>query len=113
MNKKTLRDISFQGKRVVMRVDFNVPIKGGKITDDTRLKAALPSITYILDHGASLVLMSHLGRPSGKGYEAEFSLRPVAEYLSKLLGKSVAFAEDCQKADAQVAVLKAGDVLML
>ena len=65
MNKKTIRDIGLKGKQVVMRVDFNVPIKEGKITDDTRVKAALPSIQYILDQGASLVLMSHLGRPKG------------------------------------------------
>ena len=70
MNKKTLKDVELKNKRVVMRVDFNVPIKGGVISDDTRVQAALPSIRYILDHGASLALMSHLGRPKGKGYEA-------------------------------------------
>ena len=77
MNKKTLRDIDLKGKRVLMRVDFNVPIKGGVIKDDTRIKGALPSIKYVLEQGASLVLMSHLGRPKGKGYEADFSLKPA------------------------------------
>jgi phosphoglycerate kinase len=75
--------------------------------------AALPSIRYVLEQGASLVLMSHLGRPKGKGYEAEFSLKPVAEHLAKLLGKPVAFAADCQAADAEVAALKPGGVLVL
>ena len=113
MNKKTLRDISLTGKRVIMRVDFNVPIKGGVISDDTRIQGALPSIKYILDNGASLILMSHLGRPSGKGYEADFSLAPVAEYLAKLLSKPVAFAPDCAKAADQAAALKPGNILML
>ncbi|MBQ8754595.1 MAG: phosphoglycerate kinase [Lentisphaeria bacterium] len=113
MNKKTLRDVDLQGKRVVMRVDFNVPIKEGVIKDDTRIKGALPSIKYVLDNGGSLVLMSHLGRPAEKGYEADFSLKPVAEYLAKMLGKPVAFAADCANADAEVAAMKQGDVLML
>ena len=113
MNKKTLKDVDLRGKRVVMRVDFNVPIKEGKISDDTRVTAALPSIRYVLGQGASLVLMSHLGRPKGKGYEAEFSLKPVAEHLAKLLGQPVAFAADCRAADAEVAALKPGGVLVL
>jgi phosphoglycerate kinase len=113
MNKKTLRDVDLKGKRVVMRVDFNVPIKDGVIKDDTRIKGALPSIKYVLDNGGSLVLMSHLGRPSGKGYEAEFSLKPVAEYLSNLLGKPVVFAADCAQAAAEVAALQPGGVVML
>ncbi|MDD3887059.1 MAG: phosphoglycerate kinase [Victivallaceae bacterium] len=113
MNKKTLRDIDLKGKKVVMRVDFNVPIKEGVIKDDTRIKGALPSIKYVLENGGSLVLMSHLGRPAEKGYEADFSLKPVAEYLAKMLGRPVAFAPDCAKADAQVAAMKPGDVLML
>ena len=97
MAKKTLRDVELAGKRVLMRVDFNVPMAkdgSGKITDDTRIVAALPSIKYVLEQGASLVLMSHLGRPKGKGYEAEFSLKPVAEELAKQLGRPVAFAPD-------------------
>jgi len=113
MNKKTVRDVELKGKRVISRVDFNVPIKDGKVTDDTRIQAALPTIRYILDRGASLVLMSHLGRPKGKGYEAEFSLKPAADRLAELLGKPVAFAPDCLKADAEVAALKPGQVLML
>lgn len=113
MNKKTLRDVDLAGKRVVMRVDFNVPMKDGVIKDDTRIQGALASIKYVLDNGGSLVLMSHLGRPKGKGYEPEFSLKPVAEYLSKCLGKPVAFAPDCLKAADQAAALKPGEVLML
>jgi len=113
MNKKTLRDVDLKGKRVVMRVDFNVPIKDGVIKDDTRIKGALASIKYVLDNGGSLVLMSHLGRPSGKGYEAEFSLKPVAEYLSNLLGKPVVFAPDCAKAAAEAAALQPGGIVML
>ena len=113
MDKKTLRDVDLKGKRVVMRVDFNVPIKEGVIKDDTRIKGALPSIQYVLDHGGSLVLMSHLGRPAEKGYEADFSLKPVAEYLAKMLGRPVAFAPDCANADKEVAAMKPGDVLML
>ena len=111
MAKKTLRDIDLNGKRVVMRVDFNVPM--AKDGSDTRVQAALPSIKYVLENGASLVLMSHLGRPKGKGYEAEFSLKPVAEHLAKLLGKPVAFAPDCMAADDVVAALKPGDVCLL
>ena len=113
MNKKTLRDVELAGKRVVMRVDFNVPIKEGVISDDTRVRAALPSIQYVLENGASLVLMSHLGRPKEKGYEEAFSLKPVGEHLAKLLGKPVAFAADCLAADAEVAALKPGEVLLL
>ena len=113
MDKKTLKDVQLGGKRVVMRVDFNVPIKEGAISDDTRIRAALPSIRYVVEQGASLVLMSHLGRPKGKGYEAEFSLKPVAEHLSKLLEKPVGFAADCQKADEETAALKPGQVLLL
>ena len=113
MNKKTLRDVDLKGKRVVMRVDFNVPIKEGVITDDTRVKGALASIKYVLEQGGSLVLMSHLGRPKGKGYEAELSLKPVAEHLAKLLGKPVIFAPDCANADAEVAALQPGGIVML
>jgi phosphoglycerate kinase len=91
----TVRDIELKGKRVLMRVDFNVPIEGGKVGDDTRITAALPTIKYILDHGASVVLMSHLGRPKGKGFEADFSLKPVADRLSDLIHRPVAFAPDC------------------
>ena len=116
MAKMTLRDVDLAGKRVVMRVDFNVPMAkdgSGKITDDTRVQAALPSIRYVLEKGASLVLMSHLGRPKGKGYEAEFSLKPVAEHLATCLGKPVAFAPDCMAADDIVQALKPGEVCLL
>ncbi|MDD2240073.1 MAG: phosphoglycerate kinase [Kiritimatiellae bacterium] len=113
MNKKTLKDVELNGKRVVMRVDFNVPIKSGVIGDDTRVTAALPSIRYILEQGASLVLMSHLGRPKGTGFEADFSLKPVAEHLATLLGQPVGFAPDCQAAEAEVANLKPGEVVLL
>ncbi len=116
MAKMTLRDVDLAGKRVVMRVDFNVPMAkdgSGKITDDTRVQAALPSIKYVLEQGASLVLMSHLGRPKGKGYEAEFSLKPVAEHLAACLGKPVAFAPDCMAADDIVKALKPGEVCLL
>jgi phosphoglycerate kinase len=113
MNKLTIRDVDVKGKRVLMRVDFNVPMEDGKVGDDTRVRAALPTIKYVLDNGGSLVLMSHLGRPKGKGYEADFSLKPVAEHLAKLLGKPVAFAVDCLKADDEVAKLQPGQVLLL
>ena len=113
MSKKTLRDVCLQGKRIVMRVDFNVPIKDGVITDDTRIKGALPSINYVLEQGGSLVLMSHLGRPKGKGYEADFSLKLVSDYLAKMLGKPVTFAPDCANADAEVAALQPGGIVML
>ncbi|HBJ59682.1 MAG TPA: phosphoglycerate kinase, partial [Verrucomicrobia bacterium] len=116
MDKMTLRDVPLAGKRVVMRVDFNVPMAkdgSGKITDDTRIVAALPSIKYVLEQGGSLVLMSHLGRPKGKGYEAEFSLKPVAEELSRKLGQEVKFAPDCLAADDIVKSLKPGEVVLL
>ena len=116
MAKKTLRDVDLKGKRVVMRVDFNVPMAkdgSGKITDDTRIVAALPSIQYVLEQGGSLVLMSHLGRPKGKGFEEAFTLKPVAEESSKKLGKPVQFAPDCMAADDQVKALQPGEVLLL
>jgi phosphoglycerate kinase len=113
MNKKTIRDVNLTGKRVLIRVDFNVPIENGVVTDDTRVQASLPTLKYCLDRGAAVVLMSHLGRPKGKGYEADFSLKPVADHLAKVLARPVQFAPDCLKAEAQVAALKPGDVLML
>ncbi len=94
MNKKSISDIDCAGKRVLMRVDFNVPLKGSEVTDDTRIRAALPSIKHLLDQGASLVLMSHLGRPKGK-VNPEFSLKPAADRLSELLEKEITFAPDC------------------
>ena len=113
MNKKTLRDIDLKGKRVLMRVDFNVPLKGGVIKDDTRIKGALASINYVLDNGGSLILMSHMGRPDEKGITGDTTMKIVAEYLSKMIGKEVKFAEDCGAADAAAAALQPGEILML
>jgi phosphoglycerate kinase len=113
LNKKTLRDVNVRGKRVLMRVDYNVPLKDGEITDDTRITASIPSLKHVLENGGSLVLMSHLGRPKGKGFEQEFSLKPVAVYLGRILGKPVAFAPDCMAADGMVKALKPGEILML
>lgn len=113
-NKKTVRDIDVKGKRVLVRVDFNVPLKDGQVGDDTRIRAAMPTIQYLLDHGAAVILCSHLGRPKG-GPDPKFSLRPVAAHLEKLMGKPVAFAEDCVGAPAEAAAkaLKPGEILLL
>ncbi len=115
MNKKTVRDVDMKGKRVLMRVDFNVPIKDGIVSDTTRITAALPTIKYVIDQGGSLVLMSHLGRPKGGKAEPEFSLKPVAARLQELLGRPVQFASDCIGVDtkAKALSLKPGDVLLL
>jgi phosphoglycerate kinase len=114
MDKKTVRDIDLHGKKVLMRVDFNVPMQNGVVTDDKRIRAALPTIQYVLDQGAALMLMSHLGRPKG-GPDPEFSLKAAAETLSKLLGKPVQMAPDCvgPEVEAMARALKPGDVLML
>jgi len=115
MKKMTIRDVDVKGRRVLMRVDFNVPVKEGKVGDVTRITAALPTINYVLEKGGSLVLMSHLGRPKGKGYEAEFSLKPVAAKLEELLGKPVQFGTDCIGAEtiAQAKALKAGEIMVV
>jgi len=114
MSKKTAADVDVRGKKVLMRVDFNVPIEGGKITDDRRIVQALPTIKDIIGRGGRLILMSHLGRPKG-GPEPKFSLKPCADRLTQLLGKGVKFADDCigPAVEQQAAGLKDGDVLLL
>jgi phosphoglycerate kinase len=106
MTKYSIRDLPISGKRVFLRVDFNVPLQNGTITDDTRITSSLPTIKHALDHGATVVLSSHLGRPKGKP-NAEFSLKPVAARLGELLGREVVFAEDCIRAPARDAVTQA------
>lgn len=114
MNKQTIRDIDWTKKRALVRVDFNVPLDDGRITDDTRIRAALPTIQYLLDHGASVVLMSHLGRPKNKVVES-LRLAPVAEHLAALLGRPVKAVPDTvgSQVEAAVEALKPGEVLML
>ena len=114
MTKLSIRDLDLAGKRVFIRVDFNVPIKDGHVDDDTRIRAAVPTINYATEHGARVILASHLGRPKGQRVD-KYSLKPVAEHLAQLLGKPVAFADDCvgQPAEEKVADLKDGDVLLL
>ncbi len=114
MNKKTLKDIDVKGKKVLVRVDFNVPIQDGKVADDTRIRAALPTLKYLLDEGAALILTSHLGRPKGEA-KPEFSLAPVAEYLGSLVDAPVKFAPDClgDVAKNAAAELKTGEILLL
>ncbi len=114
MNKKTVRDIELKGKRVLMRVDFNVPMADGVVTDDKRIRAALPTIQYVLEQGASVILMSHLGRPKG-GPSPEFSLKAASEALGKLLGKDVRMAPAVigAEVEALAAAIKPGDVMML
>jgi phosphoglycerate kinase len=113
-NKKTIRDIDLKGKKVLVRVDFNVPLKDGVVGDDTRITAALPTIKYLLEQPAAVILCSHLGRPKD-GPDPKLSLKPVADHLSKLLGKPVKFASDCigEPAKTAAAALKPGEVLVL
>ncbi len=125
MNKKTIKDIDIKGKRVFIRVDFNVPVKNGHIEDDTRIRGALPTIRYAIEQGAKVILASHLGRPlkdkkkaeeKGMPYDAaKYSLKPVAARLSELLGNEIVFADDCvgDAVNAQVEALKEGEVLLL
>ena len=116
--KKSVKDIDIKGKKVIMRVDFNVPLDketSSKITDTTRVDAAMPTIEYILSQGASLILMSHLGRPKGEA-NPKYSLKPVYDYLkTKLPNNKVIFAKDCigEEVKKEAAALKPGDVLLL
>lgn len=114
MNKLSIRDLDLKGKRVFIRVDFNVPLDGAKVTDDTRIRETLPTLRLAIDRGARLVLASHLGRPKGK-VDPKYSLAPVAGRLRELLGKPVEFASDCVGADAlaKSQALRDGDVLLL
>ena len=109
----TIKDYKFAGKKAIVRVDFNVPLdENGKITDDTRIRGALPTLKHILDEGGALIIMSHMGKPKGK-VQAKYSLSQIVDAVSAALGRPVQFAEDCAKAQAQAAALKPGEVLML
>jgi phosphoglycerate kinase len=112
--KLSIKDLTLRGKRVFIRVDFNVPVKDGKVEDDTRIEASLPTINYAIEQQARVILASHLGRPKG-GRVEKYSLRPVAEHLAQLLGRPVAFAGDCigEPAESKVAAMSDGDVLLL
>ena len=115
MDKKTIKDVEVKGKKVLVRCDFNVPQDAtGKITDDNRIIGALPTIQYLLEHGAKVVLCSHLGRPKN-GFEEKFSLKPVADRLNELLGNVVTLAKDVvgEDATAKVAALKEGQAVLL
>ncbi len=113
-SKKTVRDIDVKGKRVLVRVDFNVPIKEGKVSDDTRIRAALPTIQYLVDQGAAVILFSHLGRPKG-GPDPKYSMKPVADYLAGLVKAPVKFSEEAVGPQAKEAaeLLKPGEILVL
>lgn len=113
-NKKTVRDIDVNGKKVLVRVDFNVPLKDGVVGDDTRIRGALHTIQYLLDNGAAVILCSHLGRPKGER-NPQYSLAPVAEYLKGLVSNPVYFADDCigESAQKAAAELKPGEILVL
>jgi len=112
--KKTVKDADVRGKRVLVRVDFNVPLAEGAVTDDTRVRAALPTIRYLIDHGARVILVSHLGRPEGES-DPQYSLRPVRRALQRLIGRNVAFVEDLVGTEAREAVTRMvdGEILML
>ena len=112
---KTIDDANFKGKRVIVRVDFNVPMNEGTVTDDTRIRRAIPTIKKLVDDGAKVILMSHLGRPKGEGYEPEFSLQPAAMKLSDLIGRPVAFSKDTigEGAVEKIDAMGDGDILVL
>jgi phosphoglycerate kinase len=117
---RSIKDMKVSGRRVLLRVDFNVPLADGTVTDDTRIRAALPTIEWLLEQGAAVILMSHLGRPSGGGFEAAFSLQPAARVLGRILGKQVALAPwpgagsaEAASARAMAEALAPGEVLML
>ena len=114
MQKLSIRDLDLAAKRVFIRVDFNVPIKDGNVDDDTRIRAAIPTINYATEHGARVILASHLGRPKGQRVD-KYSLRPVAEHLAQLLGQPVDFADDCvgPEAEGKVETLKDGEIVLL
>ena len=115
MSVRNIKDLDLRGRKALIRVDFNVPIKNGVIQEDTRIRASLPTIRYALEQGATVILMSHLGRPKGKP-NPEYSLRPIAAHLATLLGRPVEFAEDCIGPQAKAAVEKAiagGRVVLL
>jgi phosphoglycerate kinase len=112
--KLSIKDLTLKSQRVFIRVDFNVPVKDGKVDDDSRIRASLPTIQYAIEHGARVILASHLGRPKGQRVD-KYSLRPVGDHLSQLLGRPVAFADDCigEAAESKVSALADGDVLLL
>src|SRR6266481_8270321 len=114
MSKLSVKDLDLKGRRVFVRVDFNVPVKEGKVTDDTRIRAAVPTINYISEHGGRVILASHLGRPKGQRVE-KYSLAPVAVHLAKVLGRHILFVDDCvgEKVKAKIGELKDGEVVLL
>src|SRR5882672_3725856 len=114
MPKLSIRDLDLRTRHVFIRVDFNVPVKDGEVEDDTRIRAAIPTINHATEHGARVILASHLGRPKGQRVD-KYSLRPVAEHLSTLLGKSVIFADECvgPEVESKAHALKSGEVLLL